>query len=190
MDYFAEQGFRPEDSDILAVGANLIGWYLKDQYPEATVETLEVEERTAEVQDSIGGQLSDGADPESLRDKVSSYNILDPEEECGAIYPDIITEIGNRASEPDASYVMCFSDFEGEADLIISNNVGDFLGRKELLHSAERADVDFLEMYSTTIAPEPVISDVARHLSLDPDFSPDLDFYWAPDEEVTYSLFT
>lgn len=85
---------------------------------------------------------------------------------------------------------MCFSDFEGEADLVISNNVGDFLGRKELLYSAERADVNFLEMYSTTIAPEAVISDIARRLSLDPDFSPELDFYWAPEEEVTYSLFS
>lgn len=190
MDYFTDQGFTAEDSDIVTVGANLVGWYLKDQYPEATVQTLEVEERTAEMQNMIGRQLSEGADPESLRDRVESYDILEPEEECGAIYPEIITEIDNRASEPDSSHITCFSEYEGEADLVLTNNVGDFLGREELLYSAEKADADFVEMYSTTIAPETVIGDIARALSLDPDFSPDLDFWWTPDEEVTHALFS
>ncbi len=190
MDYFSERGFESSDSDIVTVGANLVGWYLKDQYPEASIHTVEVESRTAEMQNRIGRQLSEGADPESLRSSVQSYDFLEPEEECGAIYPEIITEIGNRARQPDSSHVKCFSDYSGEADLVLTNNVGDFMGREELLYSADRTGADFIEMYSTTIAPETVIGDVAHSMDLNPDFSPEVDFWWAPEEDVALALFS
>ncbi|MFB6241308.1 MAG: hypothetical protein ABEJ36_00715 [Candidatus Nanosalina sp.] len=140
------------------------------------------------MQDRIGRMLSEGVDPGEIRSEVDSYEILESEENCGVIYPDIVTEIGNRAQQPDASSTGCFSDYEGEADLVLTNNVGDFMGREELLYSADAAGADYVEMYSTTIAPEMVIGNVAGDTEFEPDFDPEVDFWWAPESDVTLAF--
>lgn len=190
MDYFQDEGFEPEDSDIVTVGSNLVGWYLKHEYPSAHVETVEVEPRTAEMQNEIGRLLSKGEDPREIRRDVESRGLLEPDEVCGVMYPEIVSEIGNDVREPDSSYVGCFSGYHGDADLVLTNNVGDFMGREELIHSAAATGADYFEMYSTTIAPEKVIGDIARGFDLDPDFDPEVDFWWAPEEDVTLALFS
>lgn len=190
MDYFANRGFEADGSEVVTVGANLIGWYLKDRYPEAEVETVEVEGRTAEIQNRIGERLSEGCRPSWLQEEVETRDLLEPGEDSGVIYPEIVSEIGNDVAEPDSSFVGCFSDYEGEADLVISNNVGDFMGRERMIRAAAGTGAEYFEMYSTTIAPEDVIGNVARSVEFDPDFDPDIDFWWAPEEEVTLALFS
>jgi len=125
-----------------------------------------------------------------IRRDIESQDLLEPDEVCGVMYPEIVSEIGNDVREPDSSYVGCFSDYDGDADLVLTNNGGDFMGREQLIRSAAATGADYFEMYSTTIAPEKVISDIARGTELDPDFDPDVDFWWAPDEDVTLALFS
>ncbi|MFB6175102.1 MAG: hypothetical protein ABEJ87_03925, partial [Candidatus Nanohalobium sp.] len=57
-DYFEEEGLEPEDSHIVTVGSDLIGWWMKDEYPEAEVTTVEVNPRTSYLQNFAGDYLS------------------------------------------------------------------------------------------------------------------------------------
>lgn len=55
---FVDRGLEPEDSHLVTVGSDLIGWWLKGQFPEAEVTTVEVNPRTAYMQNFAGDYLS------------------------------------------------------------------------------------------------------------------------------------
>ena len=55
---FMDKGLEPEDSHIVTVGSDLIGWWLKGKFPEAEITTVEVNPRTSYMQNFAGDYLS------------------------------------------------------------------------------------------------------------------------------------
>jgi hypothetical protein len=196
MEYFGEEGFEPEGSTVLTVGADLVGWYLKDQYPEAHVETVEIDPRTAEMQEDIGERLSRGEDPVEIRQDLEQNpgtfldSRLDLGEEIGTIYPGVVEEIGENASRPDASHVTDFSGYSGDADIVLTNNVSDYMETDEFFQAVESTGADYLEMYSVLPGADELIEEGSEDLGMKSEIDPDLRFDWEGLPGVTSALFS
>lgn len=174
LDYFEDRGFSG-DGHVLVVGGELIAWHVKDRYPEAFVESIDVEERTLEMQSNVGERIAKGANSNWLMEEVRTDKLLDFGEERGTIYPEIIEELDGRVERPDSSQRMDFADYSGDPDLILSNNVCDYMA--DFMSSVQDADPNFLEMY-TVFPAESVITDYSGPMV--PEVNPDVDFWWAP----------
>lgn len=77
-EYFVDRGLEPEDSHVVTVGSNLIGWWLKNQYPEAEVTTVEVNPRTSYLQDFASDYLSEPEEDRSVEELKGLIGITDP----------------------------------------------------------------------------------------------------------------
>lgn len=175
LDYFERQGFEPENSRILVVGGELIAWNIKDRFPKSHVESIDVEEKTLELQSGIAERLESGEDPSTIAQQIEDREFIDSEKELGTTYPEIVAEIGDNVLEPDNSRVEDIESYRGEADMVISNNVSDYAFN--FMDTIERVDPDYVEIY--TIHPiEHVTSEYDGRL--EPDVNPDVDFWWTP----------
>jgi hypothetical protein len=177
MDHFEERGFEPEDSHVLVVGGELVAWHLKDRYPGAQVESIDVEERTMELQRNFAERLESGEDPERLVEELNDGEVLGYDEDIGSVYPGILPEIGNQVAEPDASRVRDIENYRGEPDLILSNNVCDYAF--DFMDTVNRADPDFLELYTVLPAEDTM---QGYDGDLEPEVNPDVNFWWVPEE--------
>lgn len=175
MDHFEERGFSGEDDNILVVGGELIAWHMKDQYPDSFVQSIDIQDRTLELQSGIAERLSNGVNPETLINEVKNTDLMTGED-LGTMYPEIINELEGKVAEPDESYVQDFTAYEGDPDLILSNNVCDYTAG--FMESVERADPDYLEMY-TVFPVEDTLNEYSG--SMEPEVNPDVDFWWVPD---------
>lgn len=75
---FLDQGFEPEDSHIVTAGSDLIGWWLKNMFPEAEVTTVEVNPKTSYMQNFAGNYLSDESEEKSIAELERLLGIQDP----------------------------------------------------------------------------------------------------------------
>ncbi|MFB6190417.1 MAG: hypothetical protein ABEJ91_02485 [Candidatus Nanohaloarchaea archaeon] len=64
---FEEEGAAIEDGHVMTVGADLVGWWLKDRYPGAEVTTVEVNPYAAYMQNFAGYQLENGRRPAEVK---------------------------------------------------------------------------------------------------------------------------
>lgn len=174
LDYFEDRGFSG-DEHVLVVGGELVAWHVKDRYPEAFIESIDVEERTLEMQTEIGERIANGEDSDRLMEDVRTDRLLEFGEEKGTVYPEIIEEIEGRVERPDRSQQMDFADYNGDPDLILSNNVCDYMA--DFTDSVEDADPDFLEMY-TVFPAEEITEDYSGPMR--PEVNPEVDFWWVP----------
>ena len=193
MDYFEQQGFEPEESEILTVGADLIGWNLQDRYPDASVGTLEINPKTSSVQYEVGERLLEDENPLSVvsdvRKGVSGFDhILDWSDEVGNIYPEIVLELGNDVARPRSGSVGDFADYGGDADVVLTNNVSDYMNRGEFLESLVRTDASYAEMYSVLPGLKDELDEIDAGFDLE--FDPDVSFQWEGLEGVTVVLFS
>lgn len=78
LNNFEDRGLGPEDSHIITVGSDLVGWWLKDQYPEAEVTTVEVNPRTSYMQNFAGDYLSRPHAEKSTEELKQLIGIDDP----------------------------------------------------------------------------------------------------------------
>lgn len=67
VDIFEENGADLEDSRVLTVGTDLVGWWLKDRYPGAEVTTVEVSPYAAYMQNFAGYHLETGRSPSEVK---------------------------------------------------------------------------------------------------------------------------
>lgn len=77
-DRFLDEGFEPEDSHIVTAGSDLIGWWVKDKFPETEVTTVEVNPRTSYLQNFAGNYLSEDGENKSIEDLKRLIGIEDP----------------------------------------------------------------------------------------------------------------
>ena len=75
---FVDGGLEPEDAHIVTVGSDLIGWWLKGQYPEAEVTAVEANPRTSYLQSFAGDYLSDTGTKKSTEQLKGLIGIDDP----------------------------------------------------------------------------------------------------------------
>ncbi|AOV95069.1 hypothetical protein AQV86_04055 [Nanohaloarchaea archaeon SG9] len=75
---FEGEGLEPEDAHIVTVGSDLVGWWLKDRYPEAEVTTVEVNPRTSYLQNFAGDYLSRPGPGKSTDELKEFLGIDDP----------------------------------------------------------------------------------------------------------------
>ncbi len=75
---FVDRGLEPEDSHIVTVGSDLIGWWLKGRYPEAEVTTVEVNPRTSYMQNFAGNYLSGPEEDRSVEELKGLIGVTDP----------------------------------------------------------------------------------------------------------------
>lgn len=78
MERFMDKGLEPGDSHIVTVGSDLIGWWLKDNHPEAEVTTVEVNPQTSYLQNFAGDYLSEEEDEKSVKELRKLMGISDP----------------------------------------------------------------------------------------------------------------
>ncbi|MFB6115718.1 MAG: hypothetical protein ABEK04_05550 [Candidatus Nanohalobium sp.] len=109
-DYFEDEGLEPEDSHIVTVGSDLVGWWLKDQYPEAEVTTVEVNPRTSYMQNFAGDYLSRPDAEKSTEELKELMGIDDPSTGIPNFVEDGVTpvEVLDRHTEyvqrPDTNF--------------------------------------------------------------------------------------
>ena len=186
--YFEREGFDSEDSHILVVGGELIAWSVKDRYPESRVESIDVEERTLALQSSIAERLRSGEDPADISQQIESRELRNFGEEWGTTYSGIVKEIGKNVVEPDVSRVQDVETYQGDPDMIISNNVCDYAFG--FVDAVERIDPDYVELY-TILPADKITSDYNGRL--EPDVNPDIDFWGSPggkDDTVDIVLYS
>ncbi len=92
-DYFEEEGLEPENSHIVTVGSDLVGWWLKDQYPEAEVTTVEVNPRTSYMQSFAGDYLSRPGADKSEEELKRLMGIDDPSTGIPSFVEDGVTPV-------------------------------------------------------------------------------------------------
>lgn len=187
LDYFEEKGFESENSHILVVGGELIAWTIKSRYPDSHVESIDVKERTMDIQTDIAERLNSGEPPSDITRNVENQTLRELGD-VGTTYPGIIGEIGENVLEPDSSQVGNVEDYEGSADMIISNNVCDYAFG--FMDAVERVEPDYVELY--TIQPSEHVTS-GYNGKLKADVNPDVDFWWAPggkDDNVDVILYS
>lgn len=188
LDYFEDEGFASEGSHILVVGGELIAWNIKNRYPKSEVESIDVSERTMDIQSDIAERLASGEEPSRIVEEIDNKQIGGIGDDWGTVYPGIVEEVGEDVLEPDVSRVQDVETYEGNADMIISNNVGDYAFG--LMDTVERVDPDYVELYTLHPAEQTTSGYSGR---LEPDVNPDVDFWWAPggrDENMDVILYT
>ncbi len=188
LDHFEDEGFESEGSHILVVGGELVAWNIKDRYPESDVESIDVSEKTMDIQSGIGERLASGENPSQIREEIENIELRKAGDNWGTVYPEIVEEIGNNALEPDTSRVQDVESYQGSPDMIISNNVGDYAFG--LMDTVERVDPDYVELYTL----HPVEDTTSGYDGeLEPEINPDVDFWWAPggrDENMDVVLYS
>ena len=75
---FLDQGLEPEEAHIVTVGSDLVGWWLKDKFPESEVTTVEVNPKTSYMQNFAGNYLSRQANGKSIDELKRFLGIEDP----------------------------------------------------------------------------------------------------------------
>lgn len=140
IDFFESEGADFQDSKIVTVGADLIGWYLKERFPDAEVETVEVNSSTSYLQNFAGNYLSN-EEPRKSYEKLKSLlglntnldrstvlsehqnfvesenspfddekDVLEMEFQPGEYYAEILNEIGFNTRQPDETHVEDIRD--------------------------------------------------------------------------------
>ncbi len=125
-----------------------------------------------------------------MRSVLSEFTVgLEAGEEIGNIYPEVVLEIGGQAARPESRSVGDFADYLWEADLVITNNVYDYMAREDFFEAMDITGADFVEMYSVM----PDVRDSIQqegNLDIDPEFDPEVSFQWAGLDGVTVVLFS
>lgn len=157
IEFFQAKGADFNNSNIVMIGSDLIGWYLKDRFPQANVTTIEENSTTSRLQNRVGELLYEKAPADEVLSKTFEEHLSDSSEAgfIGTTYSDVVYELENNVSPPDESIVSDFRNVGFDADIVFTNNVYDYSSENFFSHLGENtSDQSYLELYSVPMPDE------------------------------------